>query len=263
MKAKLLLIALFAMAELSLAQNLGIPVDCPEPEFAGDAYIVTGQGEVLLVPHEQLIGRGQASASFHLTGIGSIRGKFKLEGKSSPLKVLTHDFWLIIRVENNNRSPFSCVRVFRMNQEGDSRVAEFSKSGTFSGASSNTLKYISFDAHKYKTSSYAIRLSIPWVYAEYGVKVDWSAERTDTSNDVLTLSVLTYYGPDTHLDYILKHHIDLRLYDDFGRARYYDCATGKYINEVRFARKYGKDFIKKVTEEYYKKKKIPMKEAQP
>lgn len=263
MKGKLLLLSLFAMAEFCLAQTSIIPFDCPEPEFAGDAYIVTSAGEVMPVPHEQIIIRGQASFSMYLTGLGNAKGKYKMADPEAPLQVFSNDFWIIVRVEDNNRSPYACVKLFKFEKEGMYRTATASKVGSFSGASSNTLSHIGFSAHKYKTSSYAIKMSLPFAHAEYGMMVNWSAQRTEPSNDVLTFGVRTSFGPREHLKYIYKNRIDLRLYDDSGRARYYDCATGKYINEARFARKYGRNFLNEITEEYYKMKKIPMKEALP
>lgn len=146
--------------------------DIPEPDFIGEVLYVSSNGEAQLLQKQIAKLQTRASASMYIVGLGEIVSKLVVEGKNSTSVIdLNDDFSFIVRAVDNNSDPLSIIKIFKFTQfsSSNTRKAEVSSVGTFTGAESNK-DYLPFTAKKYGEHSYLIKLT-DLQEGEYGITV--------------------------------------------------------------------------------------------
>lgn len=134
------------------AQELAIP----EPEFAGQVYVVTSDSTYTKLPRENASVKMKAGASLYLTGIGKVKARVTLEGASSSVTIPAGEVRLILKARSNLSDPQMFISAFRFEVKGNERRAQIAEAGTFSGAEANTLNLIDYNVEKYGESSYLL-----------------------------------------------------------------------------------------------------------
>lgn len=173
------------MAAIACLATPCIAQDVKEPDFVGEAIIYNKEtNEVVNLATETPQEKTKANAAMYLTGLGSVKTKWVLEGSTSSAKIgKAEELFIIVRGDNNSYSPSSYIRIFKFDESGKRRMAEIAKLGTFTGHSENNQDYIPFQATKYGESSYLIKVKNIEA-GEYGVKIE-----SDT-NMISTFSVI-------------------------------------------------------------------------
>ena len=78
-KSLLLAVSLLFSLTTIFAQRVTVP----EPEFADQTYLLTSDTTYKLLPRETGVIKTKAGASLYLTGIGKVKTRLTLPGKSS------------------------------------------------------------------------------------------------------------------------------------------------------------------------------------
>ena len=164
------------------AQNK-ITVD--EPEFSGQVVYVKTDTEGLLLPKENAQIKTKAGASLYLVGIGSIKSRPHIQGKTAktriPQSALTK---FIVRAVDNKTDPLQIINIIQFDIKGNARRAEMSKSNSFGGDSSNNMKRMDFNAKKYGEDSYLVAIdNLP--AGEYGIYVTNPNEKDEKNSLVI------------------------------------------------------------------------------
>lgn len=130
-----------------------------EPTFIGEVYAIDGKSTVLLEKKRASI-ETKAGASMYIVGMGKISSKVTIDKSNSDIRLEPNtELKFIVKSRDNNIDPISVVNFFKFihtSQRKNSRHAEVSSVGTFSGASSNNFDFIDFKAEKYGESSYLL-----------------------------------------------------------------------------------------------------------
>ena len=212
--------------------------DIVEPEFIGEAIIVTKTGQTIPLPIEPAMTKTRANAALYLFGMGNIKSHFYLEGLMSSAHINAgEDFNIIIRVANNDYSPSGYIKVFKFDLKANRREAEINSIGTFSGASTNNLKYIPFVAKKYGESSYLIKIEGIGT-GEYGIKLN------EENNTISTFGVSGSTDKiQEYVSYMAQNRITFEITDNNGVAVMYDVPAKGYIPKNAMIQIYGNDFI--------------------
>lgn len=245
------------VAALSVFNTLA--QDVKEPEFIGEAIAYNkATGEVVKLATEMPSTKTRANAALYLTGLGSVKTKWFLEGAHSPAQITNgDDLYIIIRGENNSYSPASYIRVFRFEQQTKKRTSEIAKVGSFSGASDNNQDYASFHATKYGESSYLIKIS-KLTPGEYGIKIASQTDMISTlsvRNGAQTVSdsgssIVAGLNPTADAEKLVEQGV---WFTDGMIC--YDLASERYIPREQFVGKYGSEYFKQLAEEYDRVKK--------
>ena len=151
-KSLLLAVSLLFSLTTIFAQRVTVP----EPEFADQTYLLTSDTTYKLLPRETGVIKTKAGASLYLTGIGKVKTRLTLPGKSSNISYPTGQVRFIIKAANNDTDPSSFINIFPFEIKGKERRAQLAEAGTFSATKSNSLGQIDFKAKKYGESSYYI-----------------------------------------------------------------------------------------------------------
>lgn len=132
----------------------------------------------------------KAGVSLYLFGMGNIRTKLSVNNAFSEMRLQynrKHSF--IVKARDNDIDPMAIVSFFRFipYTNSKSRRAEVSSVGTFTGANSNKLEYISFKGSKYGNSSYLLEVdNLP--IGEYGIII------LDPTHDGQKITVVSCFG---------------------------------------------------------------------
>lgn len=168
-----------------------------EPTFIGEVYAIDGKSIVLLEKKRASI-ETKAGASMYIVGMGKISSKVTIDKSNSDIRLEPNtELKFIVKSRDNNIDPISVVNFFKFihtSQRKNSRYAEVSSVGTFSGASSNNFDFIDFKAEKYGESSYLITVSKLEV-GEYGIIVN------DPSMTGSKITVISCFGIGSIEDY--------------------------------------------------------------
>lgn len=239
MRKLALMLAMLAITSTAISQQI------PEPEFIGEAIIVTESGEIIPLAIEYAMTKTRANAALYLFGMGSIKSNFYLEGVMSHARVTAgEDFSIIIRAANNDYSPSGYIKIFRFDLKSNRREAEISSVGTFSGASTNNFNYIPFMAKKYGSSSYLIKIKEIGT-GEYGIKLN------EENNTISTFGAQG--SPEKmqeYVSYMVQNHIAIEITDNTGTTVMYDVPAQDYIPKNAMLQIYGKEYISKIKEMY-------------
>ncbi len=122
----------------------------PEPEYIGNIVFVDS-GHPKALEKQKASTKTKAGASMYIVGAGKIKSSNVVEGARSPIRILKRDsIQFIVRVANNDMDPFQLFNIFKLdqNQNKNTRYIEIGSLGTFSGASSNDISFIPFQAKK-------------------------------------------------------------------------------------------------------------------
>lgn len=148
-------------------------INVPEPDFIGEVIVVKSNGEYELLQKQISKVQTRASASMYIVGLGSVTSKLVVDGYSSTSKIdMGDDFYFIVRAVDNDSEPMSIIKIFKFasSKSNNTRKAELSSTGTFSGSESNN-DYLPFTAKKYGENSYLIKLA-ELRQGEYGITVN-------------------------------------------------------------------------------------------
>lgn len=151
-----------------------------EPEFSGNmVYVNDTIGEGISLEKQTCSTKTQGSASLYITGIGKVKSSSLVKGYQSDIRINQHSkLNFIIKVTDNSIDPITLINIFKLEQKKNYRLVELGASGTFSGVTSNDIKFLKFKGKKYGTSSYIIEIdSIE--PGEYAITL---AERRDLFN---------------------------------------------------------------------------------
>ena len=147
-----------------------------EPEYTGNVLIVIdGKGQAL--EKQKASSKAKAGASMYIVGLGKIKGSNVVTGMRSPIRILQHDnIELIVRVADNSVDPFQLINIFKLEQNSNknNRSIEVSSVASFSGAKSNDIEFIPFEAKKYGEKSYLVKLQKQLMPGEYAVTIEGS-----------------------------------------------------------------------------------------
>lgn len=166
-KALFTMLFMFLGITVTFAQKVTVP----EPEFADQTYLLTSNSEYVKLPREAGVVKTKAGASLYLTGIGKVKTRFTLSGKTAAVSAPAgQDVRLIVRAANNSTDPESFINIFPFEVKGKERRAQLAEVGTLSAAKENSLGQINFQAKKYGTSSYLIVIK-DLKLGEYGISL--------------------------------------------------------------------------------------------
>lgn len=142
-----------------------------EPEFIGEANLLCINGNDTIskpLDKEKAKIKSKAAASLYLTGIGSIKTRLHVEGKTSTcIAEPGCEYRLIVKGENNKQDPNSFIQLVKFEVKKNERRCEIGKVNTFEGSSSGTEQLVEYEAKKYGESSYL--LFFEPVPGEYGI----------------------------------------------------------------------------------------------
>lgn len=140
-----------------------------EPEFAGEAVVLKKDSTTQILEKQTVQTKTKAGAGLFLTGIGKVKTKITNEGCCSPVRLRSNEpLTFITRAVDNVTDPLAVVTVFKFESSKKDRKAEIASAGTFSGVSQNNLTMVSFNAKKFGTSSYLLKID-PQQPGEYGI----------------------------------------------------------------------------------------------
>lgn len=129
-----------------------------EPEFVGEVNLINGD-VISPLDKEFIKVKTKASASMYIVGMGKVKTKINVAGKSANVRASQdEDFKLVVRAVDNNSDPLSIINIFQFETGKNKRTAELSSLGTFGGHTDNNLKLIEYSAKKFGESSYLITL---------------------------------------------------------------------------------------------------------
>lgn len=245
--------ALFTMLFmfLGITATFAQKVTVPEPEFADQTYLLTSNSEYVKLPREAGVVKTKAGASLYLTGIGKVKTRFTLSGKTAAVSAPAgQDVRLIVRAANNSTDPESFINIFPFEVKGKERRAQLAEVGTLSAAKENSLGQINFQAKKYGTSSYLIVMKLTHPYGKKSrIGLHWN-EKTKTLERVPYLIVPFSWGTPKTVTFHRIMSID--LYDEVrhlkkstvtGETHFEDNWNGEAIerHEYEFRERYKAD----------------------
>lgn len=156
MKHLILTTTLFLYALLCQAQNI------QEPEYKGQVAMLKADSTIVLLQKEN----GEQKAKSSMFGAIPIPGASLLDktkawltvkGVSSPNKITSKTFSLVIRVKDNSEEPKNAFGVFKFEVKKKERRYQMADIGVLSGAKATTnFTTVSYDAKKFGTSSYLV-----------------------------------------------------------------------------------------------------------
>lgn len=144
-----------------------------EPDFIGEVLVVKNNEDAQLLQKQISKIQTRANASMYIVGIGAVKSKLVVDGISSTSVIdVNDDFYFIVRATDNDSDPMSIIRIFEFTpfKSSNTRKAELSSTGTFSGSETNKNNYLPFTAKKYGEHSYLIKLEKPRK-GEFGITV--------------------------------------------------------------------------------------------
>lgn len=160
---------LFAIAGLLSAMGVCAQVTVAEPDFAEETLLLTSDNSGKLLNRENATVKTKAGASLYLTGIGKVKSRLTLPGKTSTSKLKAgKDARLVIRAKDNETDPNSFINIFRFDVKGKERRYQLAESGTLSKTEVNSLSNIEYQAKRYGKKSYLILLN-DLEPGEYGI----------------------------------------------------------------------------------------------
>jgi hypothetical protein len=185
MKFALIICLLVSFAIVSNAQAVSV-VKQPEtnttptigePEFVGNVVYIDS---VKIVPLEKqrVVGKAKAGATLYVAGVGKVTASNVVTGARSSVRIPKSKIVsFIIRVKDNSTDPTTIINVFKLeqNQKKDNRFINVSSHGTFKGASSSDIAFITYTGSKYGVSSYRIDLA-DLQPGEYAITLDGSRD---------------------------------------------------------------------------------------
>ncbi len=154
MKKLTLLIAFVAMMTMGYSQDETTSI--PEPEWAGEAIFVDN-GKVVKLESQKAFIKANASASMYIVGVGNVKSKFVVKGKTSPVRLKQKkDLTFIVNADGNSVNPKTVVQIVKLQSKRKKRFYIGGKTGTFTGTKMGDLELVPFKAKKYGENSYKI-----------------------------------------------------------------------------------------------------------
>ncbi|MCI6671053.1 MAG: hypothetical protein SOZ07_06330 [Prevotella sp.] len=184
---KLFFALLTAFASISLA-NAQVKVE--EPEFADQILLLISDSEGVLLSRENATVKTKAGASLYLVGIGKVKSRLTVYGKTSPSKAKGGSTTrLIVKAKDNVTDPNSFINILKFEVHGKERRYQLAESGTLSKTEQNSLSNVEYNAKKYGNSSYYIVMN-DLAPGEYGIIIgDPNSQNEKNSFKVSTFTV--------------------------------------------------------------------------
>lgn len=161
---------LVVLAVCGYAQN--VVSQTYEPEFIGETNLLCiSENDTVAMPLEKRSGKikSKAGASVYLTGMGAVKTRIHIEGRTSTcVAKLGYRYNLIVKAADNNQDPNSFIQLVKFEVKKKERRCEIGKVSTFGGSSSGTEGQVEYKAKRYGESSYQLFFEPP-VPGEYGV----------------------------------------------------------------------------------------------
>lgn len=152
-----------------LLQSFSAAAQTNEPDFIGEAYLLSDQGE--RTPLDKEIAAYTAGVSWKANSWNAL--SLEITGGKAQTRVTQgRPIKLIVRAKDNNSDPLSFIKVYRLKAKKKKRMTVLSEdnSGTLMKSRTHTKNQLSFIGEKYGTSSYL--LTIKGVETgEYGIVV--------------------------------------------------------------------------------------------
>jgi hypothetical protein len=182
MKRIVLIITLFTFALQAFSQQNFENLE--EPEYIGEALYVKNDGTAIPLEKQSVQIKSKASASMYIVGIGKVKSKMVIKGPTSPVVVPSNEpVNFIVKSFDNKSDPLSIVSVVKFETSKKERKTEVASVGTFSGGSTNNQQFVTYQAKKFKDSSY--KLNIPQMeVGEYGIIVS-NPNALNNSNTII------------------------------------------------------------------------------
>lgn len=159
-----------------------------EPDFIGEAYLLSDQGERTLLDKEIAAytkGVSWKANSWNALSLEVTGGKAQTRvAQGRPVK-------LVIRAMDNNSDPLSIIKVYRFQAKKKKRITVLSEdnSGTLMKSRTHTKNQLSFVGQKYGSSSYLLIIN-GIERGEYGIVV------SNPNNIDEKRTVLSCFGVD-------------------------------------------------------------------
>ncbi|MDO4880488.1 MAG: hypothetical protein Q3983_04340 [Capnocytophaga sp.] len=158
----------------TLEQNIPYNIDIPEPGYVGTIVLVDENGNVLnTLEVGKAAMRSNANAGMFIAGIGNVKTRNYVKGKSSPVRVNKGKILLVARVMSSQINPNEIFDVFKLNQGRKDRSVIVAESHTFAGTKNSDIDFIPFKAYPYKNNSFLLELNINEP-GEYAITLDSS-----------------------------------------------------------------------------------------
>lgn len=183
---KLIILTVLLLSSISAKAQSEITIE--EPEFSGQVVYVKTPSEGILLPKENAQIKTKIGASVFIVGVGSVKSRIHLQGKSAETRV-SHNpqTKFIVRAVDNKTDPLQIINVIKFEEKKNERRAEVESASTFGGTASNNMVRLEFNAKKFGVDSYLI--SIDNIQpGEYGIYVTNPNEKDEKN----TLIIATF-----------------------------------------------------------------------
>ncbi len=159
----------FVLFVCLLLQSVSAAAQTDEPDFVGEAYLLSEQGEK--TPLDKEIAAFSKGMSWKANSWNAL----SLEvagGKAQARVVQGHPVKLVVRAMDNNSDPLSIIQIYRFQAKKKKRLTVLSEdnSGTLMKSRTHTKNQLSFSGKKYGNSSYLLTIN-GIEKGEYGVFV--------------------------------------------------------------------------------------------
>lgn len=179
-------IALACIFIFTAAQNVTVA----EPEFIEETLLLTSDASAVKLARENATVKSKAGASLYIFGIGKVKSRLTIKGKTSVSKVQGGTTTrLIVKAEDNKTDPNSFINIFKFEIKGNERRFQIAEAGTLSATETNNMATIEYSAKKYGESSYLLTLT-DLRPGEYGIYIgDPNKENTKNNMKITTFTV--------------------------------------------------------------------------
>lgn len=161
-KKSIIFVLLFLLQSFVLAQ-------IKEPDFIGDAYLLSKQGDRITLDKE--IAAYTAGVSFQANSWNAL--SLEINGGQAKTRVAAGEpIKLVVRAHDNDTDPLSFIRIYRLQSKKKKRMTVLSEdnSGTFMKSRTHTKNQLFFVGEKYGSASYLLTID-EIEPGEYGVVV--------------------------------------------------------------------------------------------
>lgn len=152
-----------------LILGLGVSGQEVEPEYIGEAYVLTADGSSVNLDKE--IGDFTSGISWAHNSWNALNLEVA-GGKAQRRFVAGEPLQLVVRAVDNNSDPLTIISIYKLKAKSKKRLVLISKdnSGTLMKSKTNSKDLIRFSGKKYGKSSYLISLT-DLAKGEYGIVV--------------------------------------------------------------------------------------------
>lgn len=158
MKFILFILSLVCYTVYGFGQTVNINVN--EPEWTNEILFVNiEENKTIELERQDAFSNSKVSTGAQLTGIGNVKTRIKVNGGTSPVRLVPSNgkLYFIYKAESNTQNPKDLVHLHAFKTEGKFRTILVGLANDVS-KTSGALTSLNFKAEKYKTSSYLITI---------------------------------------------------------------------------------------------------------